>query len=295
MSRKKGKNRNSSNFFAGLTLTTLQTICLLSMVILYAHSLLLCAETEGDRAIFGYINQDREREGLKPLTWEEELYGVALKHSKDMAQRGNIGHAGSDGSQPHQRLQRGGIYASKSAENVARDINVISAHTSLMESLYHRENILDPEITHAAVAIVTRGNYMYVTELFIRKLKDYSLEEARQKLLQQINDFRETEGLPPLALSQTLTKTAQSHIKIQRKLPDLSQPLLTSLLAKQLKGQVRISVYTTGDLATIPDEARENLKFQIQAIGIGYEKIRGQLCENGCYLVTLILGPPNEA
>lgn len=292
MSRRKRRNQNSSNFFAGLTLAKLQTIWFVPIVILFAHCLPLHSETDGEKDTFGFINQDREREGVERLTWDEDLYAVAREHSEDMAQRGSVGHAGSDGSQPHQRIQRGGIYASKSAENVARDVNVISTHTSLMESLYHRQNILDPEVTHAAVAIVTRGNYLYVTELFIRKLKDYSLEEARRKLLQQINDFREKEGLPPLALSQTLSKTAQSHINIQRKLPDLSQPLLTSLLAKQLKAPLRINVYTTGDLEEIPNEARENLKFQIQAVGIGYEKIRGQLCENGCYLVTLILGSP---
>jgi uncharacterized protein YkwD len=255
---------------------------------------ILFAESQQEKAIFTFINQDRASEDLKPLLWDDELYDAAIEHSKDMARTGTVGHEGSDGSLPNERIQRVGIYATKSAENVARDINVISAHTSLMKSLYHRENILDPEATHAAVAIVPQNQYLYVTELFIRKLKDYSLLEGRRKLLDLINNFRNQQGLLPVALSQTLSKTAQSNVEFQSKISDLNQPLIGSVLAKQLKGPIRINVYTTDDLERIPDSARPNLKIETPAVGIGLLKIRGKLCDGGCYLVTLILGPPNE-
>jgi uncharacterized protein YkwD len=291
MRHPKKKNRNSSHRFAVISIYILPAIY---FFVQFGCGSIAFGESQQEKAIFTFINQDRAREDLKPLLWDDRLYIAALEHSNDMAETGIVGHEGSDGSLPNQRIQRVDIYATKSAENVARDINVISAHTSLMKSLYHRENILDPEVSHVAIAIVPHNQYLYVTELFIRKLKDYSIVEGRKKILDLINDFRNREGILPLALSQTLTKTAQSNVDFQSKISDLDQPLIGSVLAKQLKGPIRINVYTTDDLERIPDQTRPNLKTATSAIGIGFLKVRGNLCEGGCYLVTLILGPPNE-
>jgi hypothetical protein len=209
-----------------------------------------------------------------------------------MARMGIVGHSGSDGSEPDERIRKAGVYASKSAENVARDVNIISAQTSLMQSLSHRENILDSEVTHAAVGIAVQGQFLYVTELFVRKLPDFSAQQARTALLEAMNKFRDDSGLPPVQFSRTLTKIAQAHVEVQEKLDTLSQPLLTGVLAKQMNAAVRINVYTTANLQMIPEAAMTNLKSTSQAAGIGYKRIRGPLCRNGCYLITLILGPP---
>ena len=176
---------------------------------------------------------------------------------------------------------------------MARDLNVVSAHTSLMESIYHRENILDPEVTHAGVGIVRDGKYLYVTELFIRSLSQLTLADARRMLLSQMNAYREQGGNPPLVLSTSLSEAAQSHINVQEKLNALSPPLLMNLMAKKQKGQVRINIYTSSTLG-IPQEVHANLDLELQSVGIGFKRIRGKLCESGCYLVTLIFGAPTK-
>ena len=239
------------------------------------------------------MNAERQRESLPALIWDEDLFQVAQAHSRYMSEQGEISHSGSGGAQPHDRVQAAGIYATKIAENVARDLNVISAHTSLMESVYHRENILDPELTHGAAAIVRTGKYIYVTEEFIRALEPVTLPEARRMLLSQMSAYRANIGKESLILSKSLSEAAQSHIEVQEKLNSLSPPLLMNLMAKKQKGAVRINIFTSPTV-TVPEEVHPNLSLDVQSVGIGFKRIRGKLCENGCYLVTLIFGPPTQ-
>jgi uncharacterized protein YkwD len=252
------------------------------------------AQTPEEKELFGYINSERAREKLTPLIWDDDLYKVARLHSDDMASTGEVSHTGSDNTQPVDRIRAGGLYASKTAENIARDLNVISAHTSLMESYYHRENILDPEFTHSAVAIIRSHQYLYVTELFIREIQDVSLRHARSELLDSMNSYRQSQGLLPLSLSQSMSDVAQSHVDVQEKLNSLTPPLMMGQLAHQLGGSIRVNVFTTNEIAKIPDEVHENLGGKSQMVGIGFKRIRGKLCESGCYLVTLIFGVPES-
>jgi hypothetical protein len=209
-----------------------------------------------------------------------------------MAKMAKVSHTGSDKSQPHERIRAAGIYASRTAENVARDLNIISAHTSLMESLYHRENILDESMTHAAAGVIHSGKYIYVTELFIRKVSDVELNAGRRILLDSMNQYRKERGLLPLCLSQNLNDVAQSHVEVQEKLNALSPPLLMNQLTKQVRGSIRVNVFTAMSIERVPDEVYPNLDGKSQMVGIGFKRIRGKLCETGCYLVTLVFGFP---
>jgi Cysteine-rich secretory protein family len=247
-----------------------------------------------EKELFGYINSERSREKLAPLTWNARLYKVSLAHSNDMVKMGHISHDGSDGSTPQKRIKDGGIFSSKMAENVAKDINVIAVHTSLMESLYHRNNILNPEYTDGAVAIVSSGRYFYVTEDFIRSVDNYSLDEARHLLLVNLNDYREKRGLEKLVPATLLNNIAQSHVDFQEKVSSIGPPLLTGLVARQEKGALRTNVYTTTTISQLPDEVQRTLALKIQSVGIGFKRIKGELCETGCFLITLIFGPESS-
>ncbi|HET6267588.1 MAG TPA: CAP domain-containing protein, partial [Acidobacteriota bacterium] len=248
------------------------------------------AQTDDERTLFSYINKERVREGLSELVWDDDLYKVAVAHSKDMAKHDTVSHR-EGRSLPDDRIRKAGILVSKSGENVACDINVISAHTALMESLYHRENILDPEFTRGAVGITPRETHFFVTELFIRKLEDFGTDAARTLLLSTINDFRKQKNLLPLAFSDALNKMAQSHVEVESKMDSLGPPLTMDLMARQMKGTVRVNVYTTTALLEIPTQVQPNLELNNQSIGIGYKRIKGSACVNGCYLITLVLGP----
>jgi hypothetical protein len=109
-----------------------------------------------------------------------------------------------------------------------------------------------------------------------------------------MNSYRQSQELLPLSLSQSMCDVAQSHLEVQQKLNSLTPPLMMGQLAHQLGGSIRVNVFTTNDIGKIPDEVHENLSGKSQMVGIGFKRIRGKLCESGCYLVTLIFGVPES-
>jgi len=271
---KKKRNRLLLVFFFG---------CLLTAPFLFA-------QTSEEAQLFDFINAERTREHLQLLLWDDAIYRVALAHSQDMATSGIMAHKGSDGTEPHERVERAGIYASRTGENIARDTNVISAHTMLMLSLYHRENILEPDFTHAAVAIAKRKQFLYVTELFIHKVSDYQPEQARQLLIRKFNDYREVKKLGPLQLSDSLNRAAQAHVDMQNKFDSLSPMLTVGPIARSTGQRTVVSVYTTTTLQEIPVQVRPDLESSTSRLGIGFKRIQGNICGGGCYLVVLVFG-----
>jgi hypothetical protein len=84
---------------------------------------------------------------------------------------------------------------------------------------------------------------------------------------------------------------AQSHVKFQESVSSLGPPLIMGLMARQANGNVRTSVYTTNSISKFPEEVKKNLQLKIQSVGIGFKRIKGELCDTGCFLVTVIFGP----
>jgi uncharacterized protein YkwD len=261
----------------------------ITLLFVVFHACAAWPQNAEEQKLFSFINTERKRENIPALQWNPDLYKVAVAHSRDMASMNRADHTGTDRREPHQRLSDAGIFASKTAENIARDMNVVSAHTLLMQSLYHRENILEPTFTDGAVAVVPKGSLLYITEVFIRRVPEVSVREARRRLLDTINRLRGRKKQDPLAFSEAMSNVAQSHVDVQQKF-DSKTPLLTmSVLVHQLKRSVSVTVYTTGDLALIPDEVQESLLAKHRIAGVGFKRIRGSLCESGCYFISLIL------
>ena len=274
--KQKRKLKKKKNEFLALLILTFGLISI-------AH-----AQTAQEKQLFDFINSERSREHLPALQWDDAVYRVALEHSKDMASTGQTVHRGTDGSEPSDRVERAGIYSSKTGENIARDISVVSAHTMLMQSLYHRENILEPDYTFAAVAIVPRKEFLYVTELFIHKIGEYPPAEARQLLIREFNDFRSEKNFGPLQLSDSLSKVAQAHVDMQDKFDSFSPMLIMSSIARGNRERTTVSVYTTTTLMTIPEKVKPDLESSSTRVGIGFKRVRGNLCTGGCYLVVLV-------
>ncbi|WP_397538969.1 CAP domain-containing protein [Rummeliibacillus pycnus] len=100
------------------------------------------------------INESRVEFGLKPLTYDHGLTAQARNHSQDMIDHHYFSHSGSDGSQPQSRMKAAGYNEHLYAENIASgQFSSIYAHEALMNSLGHRENILNPELTHVGVGV----------------------------------------------------------------------------------------------------------------------------------------------
>jgi uncharacterized protein YkwD len=130
----------------------------------------------------------READGeLAPLETDPELLPAARAHALDMLERGYFDHVTPGGLDPsdrvallHRRLV-GGVgenlaeHRGLSAEQLEAQVGPLAVKImdGLMQSPAHRENILNWEYTHLAIAAVAKGEGLVVVQLF----------EARRALL----------------------------------------------------------------------------------------------------------------
>jgi uncharacterized protein YkwD len=114
------------------------------------------------------INEERQNEGLTPLTEWTPLTLTARKHSQNMADKAvAFGH---DGFQDRFDDLQEYAFVTKFGENVAYSYNVKdhlkTAVRGWMKSPGHRENIVDDfEETGIGIAFTEKGEF-FVTQLF---------------------------------------------------------------------------------------------------------------------------------
>ena len=98
------------------------------------------------------VNRVRAQHSRAPLRLDQTLDHAAQVHAEDMARNGFMGHVGSDGSQPHQRLQRAGYRFTEYGENVAQgQVTVAETVADWMSSPSHRDIMLDPDLAELGV------------------------------------------------------------------------------------------------------------------------------------------------
>lgn len=112
------------------------------------------------------MNESRVAEGLPPFKYDKGLTEQARMHSQDMVDHQYFSHTGSDGSSPEMRMKAAGyVQEHFYAENLAYgQYSSIYAHEGLMNSLGHRENILNKDLTNAGVGVAfDKENRPYFT------------------------------------------------------------------------------------------------------------------------------------
>jgi uncharacterized protein YkwD len=113
------------------------------------------------------VNQEREKQGLRPLRADPEAAEVARAHSRDMFARGYFSHVTPEGSDPFARMRRGGVRFVLAGENLALAPTLELAHRGLMNSPGHRANILRPGFGRVGIGILDGGRRgLMVTQNF---------------------------------------------------------------------------------------------------------------------------------
>lgn len=100
------------------------------------------------------VNQERAREGLDPLGFDDELRDVARAHSMEMFTEGYFAHTSPNTGTPFDRMRSAGIRFVLAGENLAYAPNVEIAHEGLMNSPGHRANILRPEFGKVGIGVI---------------------------------------------------------------------------------------------------------------------------------------------
>jgi uncharacterized protein YkwD len=103
------------------------------------------------------VNQERAAAGLRPLLADPELTEVARQHSADMFARGYFAHDTPEGLSPFDRMREANVHFLTAGENLALAPTLSVAHTGLMNSPGHRENILRPQFGRVGIGILDGG------------------------------------------------------------------------------------------------------------------------------------------
>lgn len=108
-----------------------------------------------EQQVFDLTNAIRYRNNLGQLTWNEEAANVARGHSVDMLTNHYFSHtSATTGSTLGDRMKSSGVRYKITGENIAMGYSdSIEAHEGWMNSLGHRQNILNGEYKTLGVGV----------------------------------------------------------------------------------------------------------------------------------------------
>ena len=121
--------------------------------------------------LFDLTNAARVEHGLSVLTWDDQVKMTARDHSADMAKNHYFNHTNLEGLSPFDRMEEDNITFHAAGENLAAgQMSSIFAHEGLMNSLGHRENILQTQFESLGVGVAFDSESKpYFTENFLAK------------------------------------------------------------------------------------------------------------------------------
>ncbi len=119
----------------------------------------LSTDSESETEMFKLLNSERKKQGIAELTWRNDLVPVARAHATDMWRRNYFSHYSIEGKSVADRLKEAHISFGIVGENLAMAGSLEIAHSGLMNSQGHRENILNPEFKRIGIGVIDDGIY----------------------------------------------------------------------------------------------------------------------------------------
>lgn len=244
-----------------------------------------------ERTLFELINEERQKHGLHLVGYSPDLSQLARKHSQDMASRGRISHASSNGKSYMERLVDEGFYFIAIGENVAfsNAFQPELIHKKLMESPGHRKNILDPNFDQAGIGAVVKKNKGYfVTQDFRRAPVRRNIRELKTEIQRDINSLRRKNRFPPLDFFSEANEYALK----------CSQNMEKDRPPPPMPDQFRAIQYyfiRSPALDGIQSFYRDKvLEMRYLTAGLGITFARNEKYPGGCYFITLLLLPGTQ-
>lgn len=113
-------------------------------------------------------NQERQKNGLQPLTMDPKVSKVAQTKAEDMTSKHYFSHTSPTYGSPFKMLEDFGVDYKTAAENIAQgQTTPEQVVNSWMNSSGHRQNILSKNVTHIGVGYSSGGNNW--SQMFIGK------------------------------------------------------------------------------------------------------------------------------
>jgi hypothetical protein len=174
-----------------------------------------CSDSLLEDELLLLINQQRMRQGLQALILDNALTQIAREHSRDMAQQGFISHTQPSGD-IKTRMEKAGYLYEVVRENLASAQTISKAHTALIKSSPHKDNILAGDVTRIGIGIAqyqrTCGSQLYITEVFADPREEYQPEMVQTMLTNRVNELRH-KGVGALESNRVLQEIASRSIQ----------------------------------------------------------------------------------
>jgi len=208
------------------------------------------ADPAGDeRILFDAANRERVARHLSALRWDASLARAAHDHAVLMARKGAISHQFPGEPGLSERAGRAGARFRLIEENVGEASNALELHDLWMKSPPHRENLLNNQIDAVGIAVVPSNGQLFAVVDFARLTPVLTLDDQER----HVGQLLEARGLHLVKPSADVRKTCA-----------LDRGVMPG-------GHVKFLFrYTTGDLATLPEELVAELRkgsYESAAVG----------------------------
>lgn len=131
----------------------------LDEVIQLPSDLLLKAEDRSaEQKLLSKINEDRTSRLLKPLSSSDPLNNLSANYARTIISDLRFSHLDVNNNSPADRAGSLGIYYTFLGENLAIASDVSVAHSALMDSPTHRQNILSDKFDKIGLAVFSLRN-----------------------------------------------------------------------------------------------------------------------------------------
>jgi uncharacterized YkwD family protein/spore coat assembly protein SafA len=124
-----------------------------------------------EQKVVALVNQERAKQGLKPVQADWELSRMARYKSMDMISHNYFSHQSPTYGSPFDMMKEFGISFMSAGENIAAgQTSADAVMKAWMNSPGHRANILNPSYTKIGVGLAQGGSYGYYwTQEFVGK------------------------------------------------------------------------------------------------------------------------------
>jgi uncharacterized protein YkwD len=126
-----------------------------------------------EQQVLDLLDRDRREHGLPHLTRDARLAAVARRYSREMAETGEVAHVSARTGSVIDRVRGAGVTPAPTilAENVGSAASAGDAERAFMGSPGHRDNVLNPEVTHVGVGVAVGREEggtvpLYFTQIF---------------------------------------------------------------------------------------------------------------------------------
>ena len=145
--------------------------------------------SKDEQRLLELVNQERETAGLKPLTWDKDLAEAARAHSRLLAQHRSLSHQFMGEPDLTKRAGAAGAAFSQWRKRWLRPGRGRGAQwfheLAAPSGEYPR-----PDFNAVGIAIVPRGDELYITQDFSRNIETVSNDQFDRQLIAAFNQLR---------------------------------------------------------------------------------------------------------